>query len=194
MSKSSEAVKQWRHKTKQDLVDGYGGRCYICGYGTCNEALEIHHINPEEKDFSFGYVMAHATSREKLANEAIKCVLLCSNCHKEVHYTDLHSDVVFESNFDYNKFFVKKVRYCKECGCILPRFSSSVYCSRSCRSKHSYVKPQKVNISEKELLEALHKTNFINSRASEILGVSDKTVAKKRVLYGYSKSGLLVKV
>jgi hypothetical protein len=29
-----------------------GGECSICGYNKCVAALEFHHLNPSEKDFT----------------------------------------------------------------------------------------------------------------------------------------------
>ena len=52
MSKSSEAVKKWRRNTKLKLITCMGSKCQICGYNKSQNALEFHHIDPEEKDFS----------------------------------------------------------------------------------------------------------------------------------------------
>lgn len=61
-----------------------GGKCCICGYSKCNAALEFHHLNPNEKDFgiaSKGYTRAW----NKVKEELDKCILVCSNCHRELH-------------------------------------------------------------------------------------------------------------
>jgi len=57
--------------------------CAICGYNNCNRALEFHHVNPEYKKFNLG---AEAMHKHPLvvAEEISKCILLCSNCHKEI--------------------------------------------------------------------------------------------------------------
>jgi len=73
-----------RHsKRKQRLVDLKGGCCQICGYNKYLGALEFHHINPEEKDRGFSDLVR--LSPELVEKELEKCVLLCSNCHKETH-------------------------------------------------------------------------------------------------------------
>jgi len=79
-----EAVQRRRHKVKQMAIDYKGGCCQECGYDKYNGALEFHHLDPNEKDFSLGY-KGHCTAWEKVKKELDKCVLLCSNCHKEVH-------------------------------------------------------------------------------------------------------------
>ena len=75
-------VKEYRKRIKQELVDYKGGKCQVCGYNKCNEALEFHHLNPDEKDFSLS---GQHKSIELLKKEVDKCVLLCCRCHREVH-------------------------------------------------------------------------------------------------------------
>lgn len=45
-------VKKRRSVLKEELVKYKGGKCEICGYNKCIEALEFHHLNREEKDFT----------------------------------------------------------------------------------------------------------------------------------------------
>ena len=85
MSRVSENVKAWRKRTKDRMVQSMGGCCQICGYSKTNKALEFHHIDPNEKEIGFGETRANNLSWIKLVNELRKCVMLCSNCHKEVH-------------------------------------------------------------------------------------------------------------
>jgi len=70
-----------RKALREKLVSHLGGKCCICGYSKCLSALEGHHCDPLGKDFS----LSSGTSWERLQKEADKCVLLCSNCHREVH-------------------------------------------------------------------------------------------------------------
>jgi len=82
---SSESVQKRRKEIKEALVKYKGGKCEKCGYDKCIAALEFHHINPEEKEF--GISAAGVTrSMSVLQKEADKCVLLCSNCHREFHW------------------------------------------------------------------------------------------------------------
>mgnify|MGYP003534316966 CR=1 FL=1 len=58
--------------------------CSICGYSKCIAALEFHHVNPSEKLFAIS--KAHSGySLEEILKELEKCILVCSNCHKEIH-------------------------------------------------------------------------------------------------------------
>lgn len=78
-----KSVIDWRRRVKLKLVNYKGGKCENCGYNTCIDALEFHHKNPNEKDFT---ISGKSWSFEKLKKESDKCILVCSNCHKEIHY------------------------------------------------------------------------------------------------------------
>ena len=65
-------------------VEHRGGKCALCGYARCAEALELHHKDPTQKDFGISY-RGYTRSWEKIRKEIEKCVLLCANCHREVH-------------------------------------------------------------------------------------------------------------
>lgn len=77
-----EQVLEWRKRAKIKLVEYKGGKCERCGYNKCIEALEFHHRNPSEKSFT---ISGKSFSLKRLKKEADKCILVCSNCHKEIH-------------------------------------------------------------------------------------------------------------
>ena len=85
MSRSSDAVKRWRHNTKVRMLIAMGGQCVCCGYSRCDDALEFHHIDSEEKDFAMGSIRANPKNWEAAVEELRKCVLVCANCHREIH-------------------------------------------------------------------------------------------------------------
>lgn len=61
-----------------------GGRCQCCNYDRCLSALEFHHTDPNEKDFGIS-AKGYTRSWETVKKELDKCVLVCSNCHREIH-------------------------------------------------------------------------------------------------------------
>jgi 5-methylcytosine-specific restriction endonuclease McrA len=78
------AVRKRRKVIRQKAILYKGGRCERCGYDRCGEALEFHHLESAHKDFgisSKGYTRSWNRTREELD----KCVLLCANCHREIH-------------------------------------------------------------------------------------------------------------
>jgi hypothetical protein len=78
----SKSVVDWRKRTKLKLVEYKGGSCEICGYNKCVGALSFHHTDPNEKDFT---ISAKSYSYERLRKEVDKCILVCNNCHIEIH-------------------------------------------------------------------------------------------------------------
>ena len=56
--------------------------CYICGYRTCGAAMDFHHVT---SDKDRGVSSMCSLNRSDIKSEMRKCVVLCSNCHREVH-------------------------------------------------------------------------------------------------------------
>ena len=81
---SVEAVQRRREKLKLLAVEYKGGECEVCGYKKCVNALEFHHIDPNEKEFGVGE-NGYTRSIEAIKKELDKCILVCSNCHREIH-------------------------------------------------------------------------------------------------------------
>jgi len=73
-----------RRRTKQRAVDLLGGRCHGCEVAVPVAAFEFHHLDAGTKDFA---ISADGVPRrwELIVAELEKCVLLCANCHREVH-------------------------------------------------------------------------------------------------------------
>lgn len=78
----SQHVISWRKRKKIELINYKGGECECCGYKRCVSALEFHHKDPKEKDFN---ISGKSYSIERLKKEIDKCILVCSNCHSEIH-------------------------------------------------------------------------------------------------------------
>lgn len=76
-------VSERRKELKRMAVKYKGGKCERCGYDKCIAALEFHHRDPNAKEFQ---VTACTTSWQRMKAEVDKCDLVCSNCHKELHY------------------------------------------------------------------------------------------------------------
>lgn len=72
-----------RKNRKIKAVEYKGGCCCKCGYATCMEALEFHHIDDSKKEFALSWM--YSLSWDKMKKELDKCALLCSNCHREIH-------------------------------------------------------------------------------------------------------------
>ncbi len=59
--------------------------CQKCAYKKCLSALEFHHLDGDKKDKAIGNLINSGSSLKRLKKELRKCILLCSNCHREEH-------------------------------------------------------------------------------------------------------------
>jgi hypothetical protein len=80
----NKIMSTWRNKLRKRAVEYKGGKCEIegCGYNACIDALEFHHENPEEKEYT---IARYPYGWGRLKKELDKCKLVCSNHHKEIH-------------------------------------------------------------------------------------------------------------
>lgn len=77
---SSCYMRDKHREIKQLAVEYKGNSCLVCGYNRCIAALVFHHM--KDKKFS---ISGSIRSWNKTKEELDKCVLLCSNCHDELH-------------------------------------------------------------------------------------------------------------
>ena len=85
---TAEVIRSKKRALKHLLVQYKGGKCQKCGYDKCEGALQFHHRDPKQKDFTLSQINLNDTnfSMEKIKQEIDKCDLLCANCHFEEHY------------------------------------------------------------------------------------------------------------
>lgn len=65
------------------LVNMLGGKCSECGYDKNLSAIDFHHLRDKTSQLDIRNLSN--SSLEWCLAEAKKCVLLCSNCHREQH-------------------------------------------------------------------------------------------------------------
>ena len=84
----ANTIKALRKAMKQEAVKRFGGKCCLCGYDKYIGALEFHHKDPTQKDFALSADGITHGWKEYL-EEATKCLLVCANCHAELHQNDM---------------------------------------------------------------------------------------------------------
>lgn len=175
MSYSSDRVREWRHRTKKRIVRAMGGKCVVCNYSKCRRALDLHHLNSEEKEFSFGKIMANPKRWDKLVGELRKCVLICCRCHAEVHNGLIKiSKNVIRFNEEYVSY--KKEKEMDQCPvCKGKKHLYNKTCSYSCAAKLS----GKVNWDEINLEDLLISKNMSYSSIGRMLDISGNAVKKR---------------
>ena len=62
-----------------------GNKCSICGYDKNTTSMEFHHLNPKEKEFNISKFIKKGSVWTPLKLELDKCILVCANCHREIH-------------------------------------------------------------------------------------------------------------
>lgn len=125
-------VKNARERIKARMIYVMGDKCQCCGYSRCPSALELHHIDPTQKEFTF----SANTNRgwATLIPEMKKCVLVCANCHREIEAGLLNSP---SSSFNEERaneitqlvedLKTHKKNYCQKCGQEI--WAGSTYCT-----------------------------------------------------------------
>jgi ribosomal protein L44E len=78
------AVTDQRRRTKERAVAFMGGSCFGCGRQGPPVIFDFHHRDPREKAFGIGQD-GIPRRWESVLTELAKCVMLCANCHREVH-------------------------------------------------------------------------------------------------------------
>jgi hypothetical protein len=174
MSKSSERVKTWRKNSKVRIVKAMGSQCQVCGYSKCTDVLDLHHIDPTQKELSFGAIRANPTSWTNIVIELRKCILLCANCHREIHAGIINLPDVYktfdETYLEY-KLLQEDISLCPICSG--PKNKWTVTCSRKCAGSTS----GKINWSEIDLLKL--KETLSNVKIADMLNVTESAVRKR---------------
>jgi hypothetical protein len=81
------------HKTRKtlavqeskDFVDGFKTKCSRCGIED-KRVLDFHHLR--DKVQSVGSLRVGGYSKERIIAEIEKCILLCANCHRILHWEE----------------------------------------------------------------------------------------------------------
>ena len=158
---------RWKDR-KIEAIKLLGGKCNICGYCKNYAAMEFHHLDPAKKDTD--WAKTREKSWDKIIKELKKCVLLCSNCHRETH----NPDGELKQKEIANPLLLRKKMLssgnCPNCGTDV---FNTKYCSVVCaaESNRKVKRP-----SKQELKNLLEKHNF--SQLGKMFGVSDNAVRK----------------
>lgn len=84
-----QIVKE-KYIANRDFVNSLKDKCCICGYDKNKAALEWHHTD-NNKEFTINKLAKNAiTNKERILKEIEKCILVCANCHREIHYPQLN--------------------------------------------------------------------------------------------------------
>lgn len=165
-------------RRKLEIINLKGGKCEICGYDKNIAALEFHHINQEEKSFQLDSRHLSNTNVKNILNELNKCILICANCHREIHNKDFNKDnlpILLEtySSTNVSVFKPYKESICENCGKSFKYIKGKKYCSEECRYMAK-------NYPSKD--EVYHKYNELKSweKVASFYGLTRKIISMIR--------------
>lgn len=183
MSNSAEKVAEHRQRRRKLLVQILGGKCALCGYSRCSASLEFHHIDPDNKKYQLSSGNCHELERD--LEEAKKCILVCANCHREIHNSHLYDNYnLWDYQFyDYdlakraleekvNKDTDNNIRYCSKCGALITRFSKTGLCAKCCHKRSRKVERP----SREELKKMIRSAPF--EKIGRIYGCTGSAIKK----------------
>lgn len=102
-------IKRAIDKIKSILIHMSGGCCQTCGYKDNNNVLVFHHINPKDKLFGLDQSSIMKKNIELLLKEHEKCILLCHNCHTELHNIE-RNKVALNKKYQYRRIKYVKIK------------------------------------------------------------------------------------
>lgn len=186
MSDNSNYVISHIQRRKKDLISVFGGECCICHFNAYPQALDFHHVNPNEKEFGITDSGAVTKALEKQLEEMKKCVLVCSNCHRGIHaglvqipdnYQELYNQAVADELIKANNERKKgKQFFCKYCG-------ATVYKGNDCCPQCAHKQQRRVERPSREDLKDLIRNNSF-LKVGSIFKVSDNAIRKWCKAYG----------
>ncbi|MEY3312149.1 MAG: Sinorhizobium phage phiM7 [Bacteroidota bacterium] len=78
--------KKARSLKKKQAIDLFGGKCQICCYNKSQSGLTFHHVDSKTKNFEISNAQyKDSKTEEEIIEELKKCILVCCNCHAEIH-------------------------------------------------------------------------------------------------------------
>lgn len=75
-----------RDEKKRKLVEHFGDVCHDCGGSFPPCCYDFHHLDPSTKSFEIAPRLDG--NLETIMEEAKKCIMICSNCHRVRHYKE----------------------------------------------------------------------------------------------------------
>jgi len=79
----AKRIVELSRSKKARAVEYKGGECERCGYHKYHGSLAFHHVDPSSKDPNFNSM--NLWKWDRIKEEIDKCMLLCTNCHQELH-------------------------------------------------------------------------------------------------------------
>ena len=162
-------------KKKIKAVGYKGGKCKICGYNKCINALEFHHRDPSTKKENWDNMSGWRW--ERIIKELDKCDLLCANCHREIHYDTFSPKYGSEPIKRIPKKKPKPL-ITKKCKLCNKEFKTKKDRRKFCSVDCGKLSLRKVERPSKEELKNTIDSGRPFTKIGKDFGVSDNTIRK----------------
>lgn len=160
---------------KKRLITAFGSKCCVCGYDDTNyiEVFDFHHIDPSQKEFS---ISKKIRAWDDLVAEVRKCIMVCSNCHRKLHYglPIPPQDKIIRFSEEYAIYKIKKIKVCPICG--NESKGRSRYCSPECYEKR--IRIYKIDWSKYDINDLINVQKIPFTKVAEMIGVCDNAIKK----------------
>lgn len=86
-----------KYKERKNIVNDIkiSQKCAKCGENRAY-VLDFHHKDPSIKDSTIARLTSNSNKLEDIQREIEKCIVLCSNCHREFHYLEFSKGITIE--------------------------------------------------------------------------------------------------
>ncbi len=164
-------IKRWTDR-KIKAVNLLGGKCKLCGYKRNYASLDFHHLDPQDKEFDWSKL--RLKKWDLILKELSKCILLCRNCHGELHNPQAFIDDQYELRLNDNNNLnldLKPTGKCLYCECDV---YGSKFCSTNCStlSRRKSIRPK----TKEELEKLIQENGYV--KTGKLFGVSDNAIRK----------------
>ena len=85
-------------RRKQMVIDAKNVPCDRCRERHPYYVMDLHHINPEEKEGMIGYFIKSG-NYQSLQEEIDKCICVCANCHRYIHHQQEEEDLTSNKKY-----------------------------------------------------------------------------------------------
>lgn len=77
-------IRRWFEEYKDTL------KCNLCSESH-PAVIDFHHKKGEEKERGIAQMVGYGYSIKKIKKEISKCQIICSNCHRKIHYKKIQN-------------------------------------------------------------------------------------------------------
>lgn len=196
----TDPIRKRRTDRKRAITNLVGG-CQLCGYKKCQRNLTFHHLWNKEfeissREFQF--------SLSKVLNEIRKCIVVCHNCHGEVHEGLISTKLVKEQHQVFVEVLAKltkmtwtelvygasaaealkqkaiALKEASTCRCGKSKFRTSAKCKACAKA----TRISKLASQRSAMIGLLDSIDHNYRLAGKRLGISDKAVKKRCLAMG----------